>query len=92
MILFHGSNTIVREIDLYMCRPFKDCGKGFYCTTLLNQAKLMAEGVAERYGEQPVVNQYELDDIIFTDKDLRIKKFNNLSEEWVLFVINNRNR
>lgn len=34
MILYHGSNVFVEEIDLRKCRPFKDFGRGFYCTEL----------------------------------------------------------
>ncbi|WP_428863329.1 DUF3990 domain-containing protein [Clostridium sediminicola] len=32
MKLYHGSNTIITTIDLEKCRPYKDFGKGFYCT------------------------------------------------------------
>lgn len=28
MLLYHGSNTDIKEIDLSMCRPYKDFGKG----------------------------------------------------------------
>jgi len=30
MLLYHGSNIDIKEIDLAMCRPYKDFGKGFY--------------------------------------------------------------
>ncbi|MDR2566329.1 MAG: DUF3990 domain-containing protein [Bifidobacteriaceae bacterium] len=30
MILYHGSNQVVRGGDLSRCRPFKDFGRGFY--------------------------------------------------------------
>ena len=33
MLLYHGSNIDIKEIDLAMCRPYKDFGKGFYLTT-----------------------------------------------------------
>ena len=29
MILYHGSNMIINEIDLNKCRPYKDFGQGF---------------------------------------------------------------
>ena len=41
MILYHGTNLDIDEIDLEKCAPFKDFGKGFYLTTLLDQAKVM---------------------------------------------------
>ena len=28
MLLYHGSNTDIKEIDLAMCRPYKDFGQG----------------------------------------------------------------
>lgn len=46
MILYHGSNIMIQNIDLNKCRPYKDFGKGFYCTTIRNQAELMAKRVA----------------------------------------------
>lgn len=30
MILYHGSNLDIASINLNMCRPYKDFGKGFY--------------------------------------------------------------
>lgn len=29
MLLYHGSNTDIKCIDLAMCRPYKDFGRGF---------------------------------------------------------------
>jgi hypothetical protein len=49
MILYHGSNIIIENIDLNKCRPYKDFGKGFYCTTIKSQAELMAKRVAAIY-------------------------------------------
>jgi hypothetical protein len=43
MILYHGSNIIIEDIDSNKCRPYKDFGKGFYCTTIKSQAELMAK-------------------------------------------------
>jgi len=48
MILFHGSNVPVREINLSKCRPYKDFGRGFYLTnieykTLTNQYSFHTE-------------------------------------------------
>lgn len=34
MLLYHGSNTDIKAIDLEMCKPFKDFGRGFYLTVL----------------------------------------------------------
>lgn len=34
MKLYHGSNVEIDSINLAMCRPYKDFGKGFYLTDL----------------------------------------------------------
>lgn len=39
MLLYHGSNTDIKEINLSMCRPYKDFGQGFYLTELKDQAE-----------------------------------------------------
>ena len=36
--LYHGSNTIVSNIDLTQCNPNKDFGQAFYLTTDKEQA------------------------------------------------------
>ena len=39
MKLYHGSNTEINSIELSKCRPYKDFGRGFYLTTLPEQAQ-----------------------------------------------------
>lgn len=85
MVLYHGSNTKVDEIDLSKCRKYKDFGQGFYCTTIKKQAEFMAERVEKREGGTKTVN-------IFEDKELNIKKFDKPSKEWATFILNNRDR
>ncbi len=93
MILYHGSNTDIKTIDLAMCRPYKDFGRGFYLTVLKEQAEKMANRVARLYGGTPVVNTFEIEDEFLLKSDLRIKNFGTeTSEEWARFVMNNRNR
>ncbi len=52
MILYHGSNLKINKIDLSKCRPYKDFGKGFYCTTIKKQAEFMATRVVKIYGRR----------------------------------------
>ena len=51
MILYHGSNMKINKIDLAKFKPYKDFGKGFYCTTIRKQAEFMAERVVKRQGQ-----------------------------------------
>lgn len=92
MILYHGSNIIINEIDLSKCRPYKDFGQGFYCTEIKEQAELMAKRVARIYGGNPYVNAFELDGSIYKSNKLNIKKFESPTGEWAIFVLNNRDR
>lgn len=91
MILYHGSNTSIEKVDLAKCRPFKDFGQGFYLTTMKNQAQKMAIRTSRIYGGKPCVNIYEFDESVLQTKNLNIRIFNEPTEEWALFVINNRN-
>ena len=55
MRLYHGSNTAFKEIDLDVCRPNKDFGRGFY----LSPDRLAADHNRDnRYGVvvDPVAN------------------------------------
>lgn len=92
MILYHGSNLKIDEIDLSKCKPYKDFGQGFYCTTIKKQAEFMAERVVKRQGGIKTVNTFELNESIFKDKELNIKKFDKPSKEWAKFILNNRDR
>ena len=42
MILYHGSNVIIENIDLTRSKPNKDFGKGFYLSSDEEQAFHMA--------------------------------------------------
>lgn len=60
MILYHGTNLDIQTIDLALCRPYKDFGRGFYTTEILEQAQKMAKRVAKIYGGMSIVNVYEV--------------------------------
>lgn len=52
----------IQSIDLASCRSYKDFGRGFYTTDILQQAQKMAKRVARIYGGNPIVNMYEIAD------------------------------
>lgn len=87
MILYHGSDIEIVHIELDRCRPHKDFGKGFYLTTIKEQAVLMARKVAARNGTTPVVNTFEFDE---KSEDLAVKQFAGSSCEWAEFIYCNR--
>ena len=93
MKLYHGSNVVIESINLAMCRPYKDFGKGFYLTDIEEQAKQMAKRVSRIYGGSPVVNIFEIQDDFRKMSDIKIMDFGiQTTEEWAKFVMSNRNR
>ena len=53
---------MIDNINLAMCRSYKDFGQGFYLTDIEEQAQKMAIRVARIYRKTPTVNVYEIDD------------------------------
>ncbi|MBU3135802.1 DUF3990 domain-containing protein [Clostridium gasigenes] len=92
MILYHGSNIMIDKIDFTKCRPFKDFGQGFYCTAIKEQAELMAKRVARIYGGTPQITSFDFNEDIYDSQELKVNRLENPSEEWALFVLNNRDR
>ena len=93
MQLYHGSNTNIINIQLSICRPYKDFGRGFYLTDIKEQAQNMAKRVVKLYGGVPFVNVYGFDETFLDDSELNIKRFERFpTEEWAELIMNNRNR
>ncbi len=90
MILYHGSNMVVKKPKLIEQNRFLDFGYGFYTTTNKEQAKNFAQKVVARKGGTPTVNVYKIDNNIGSEL-LKIKRFNAPNEEWLDFVSAQRN-
>lgn len=91
MRVYHGSDTPVFVVDLQKCKPNKDFGRGFYVTKLRSQAEEMAKRLTKYNKKTPVVTEYEFDEYAYEDDDLKILRFDDYSEEWLDFVVLNRN-
>ena len=92
MKLFHGSNLEIDNVNLTLCRPYKDFGRGSYLTQLKDQATKMGYRVAKIYGGMPCITEFEVPDNLLSLTDLNVKYFAQPSVEWATFVINNHNR
>lgn len=90
MILYHGSNTIVKEPKLIEQNRFLDFGYGFYLTTNKTQAENFAQKVVIRRGGKPIVNVYEFDEETSLAK-IKFKRFDSPDGEWLDFVSEHRN-
>lgn len=90
MILYHGSNVAIDNIDPEKCRPYKDFGKGFYLTDIRRQAERMAERTAKMFKGEPSLTSFEFDLQAAVEQGLKIKIFASPNEEWARFVMANR--
>lgn len=91
--LFHGSNLPIEQIDLSLCKPYKDFGKGFYLTDILQQALDMAYRRTRVVGSgTPTVTKYLFDEKLLCDGNLKVLSFDAPSKEWAKFILANRDR
>lgn len=92
MILYHGSNVVITNIDLSLSKPGKDFGKGFYLNPNFKQAQNMAQRAVSVLGQgEVVVNAFEFDEDILNHPDkINFKVFSDYSDEWADFIVANR--
>lgn len=90
MKLYHGSNVRIEVIDLEKSKPFKDFGKGFYLSDNETQAMDMAKFKSSISGNAPVVTGFEFDSDGLNSSNLKTKRFETYSDEWLDFIIANR--
>lgn len=82
MIVYHASSVRVEKPDTAHSRQYLDFGRGFYLTTIEEQAVNYAERFRRR-GNEAWLNIYELDDDLSGCKVLRFEAYD---EEWLDFV------
>jgi hypothetical protein len=87
MILYHGSNCEFDIISLEKSKNNRDFGRGFYTTTLEEQAREWAEILFLR-SQKGSAFLYEFEVQDFTD--LNVKTFSEYDLEWLNFVRENR--
>lgn len=89
--LYHGSNVSIEKIDLTRSHPDKDFGKGYYLTDIRTQAEAMSIRRVRIAGEgEPTLTVYRFDESQLHSPELRVKVFDEPTEEWALFVLSNR--
>ena len=77
--IYHGSNVEVSVPRVLQNGFYKDFGYGFYCTLYKKQAMRWA---LTRRGES-IVNRYKY----IRNDDLKILSFNEMTDEWLDFVV-----
>ena len=82
IVLFHGSNSVVKTPQILENGFYKDFGYGFYCTNIEKQAKRWA--LTKR--KDHVVNKY----VYVENSQLKMKIFTEMTEEWLQFIVDCR--
>lgn len=86
MEVYHSSFTSVESPDVNHSREFLDFGKGFYLTTLYDQAVKYAQRFKRR--RRPAwLSTYELE---FNPEEWKVLVFDSYNREWLQFVTNCR--
>jgi len=87
MILYHGSNQDFNNVDLSKSKNRRDFGKGFYTTTIREQALQWGYNMFNRFNGEGIF-LYEFD--FLPSDDLKSKLFSEISDEWFDFILSNR--
>jgi hypothetical protein len=91
MKVYHGSNIEIGDIDLSKCELHRDFGKGFYVTNIREQAEYWAKRKGRKVANEGFVTEYTFYENAFNNYHLNVLRFNDYSEEWLDFVVINRN-
>jgi len=87
LTLYHGSSAIFQEVSLEKSRNGRDFGRGFYTTTIREQAEQWATSLYKRYGgDGKELYVFEFKE----DTGLKVKIFEGLTIEWLDMVKENR--
>lgn len=89
LIVYHGSCFEFEEINLNKSRNRRDFGKGFYTTVLPIQSKEWAYRLSLR---EKKIQYYVYEYVFEEDSELKVKRFDTLSKEWLEFIKTNRSK
>jgi hypothetical protein len=92
MKVYHGSYMEIVDIDLSKCERHKDFGQGFYVTKCRKHAEDWAAKMGSKYDTQGIVTEFEFYESAFTNEKYKVLRFDNYSDEWLEFVVMNRDR
>jgi hypothetical protein len=91
MKLYHGSYIKIEVIDLEKAKPYKDFGRAFYLTKYYKQAKIWADRLGKEHKTEGIITEFEFDEYAYEDESLKVAIFENYNEQWLDFIVLNRN-
>ena len=83
MIVYHGSCEIIDKPDTQHSYRNLDFGKGFYVTSVREQAERWARRKADLLNGKAIISQYQMNDDI---NGFSVKYFSEDLNEWINFV------
>ena len=83
MKLYHSSNLIVEHPDILHSRKYLDFGRGFYLTSIYEQAVRYAQRFKRR-GQDAWLNVYEFS--MNEESKWNILRFDSYDKQWLDFV------
>jgi hypothetical protein len=89
-IVYHGSYAKIDDIDLSFCHIGRDFGRGFYVTNIRSQAECWAIRKGKWRNTQGVITEFGLHKELIKILKLRVLRFKDCTEEWLNFVVANR--
>ena len=78
MVIYHGSSVIVKQPEIMIRNYFNEFSHGFYCNFQEEEAIRRATRFGKGY-----LNEYEYEE----DNLLNILKFDEMTEEWLDFIV-----
>ena len=85
MLLYHGSNIVVREPKILKSQRFLDFGAGFYMTSDFEQARKWAVRTAARREEGvATISVFELSDD-YVDR-VKVRTFARPDRDWLRYI------
>jgi len=88
--VYHGRYTKIDEIDLAKGELNRDFGQGFYVTNIFEQAEFWAKRKGKRQKNNGEITEFTFLESAFTSNYLKTLRFKDYSEEWLDFVVKNR--
>jgi hypothetical protein len=91
MKVYHGGYMEIDKIDYEKCRLYRDFGRGFYVTKIPEQAETWATRKGKEKKTKGAVTEFEFIETAFEHWEFTIKRFEGYTEEWLDFIVMNRN-
>jgi hypothetical protein len=90
MKVYHGSYIEIKVIDLTKCKPNKDFGQGFYVTNIRSQAEVWAQRLGNHFHTAGIITEFIFNERAYTDNEYNVLRFDSYTDEWLDFVVLNR--